>query len=158
MTKKKPHHPQRLKKRSGLPTRQLQLFPEHEAEAWHRYPLQKRVEKILDWLAQYQPQTGSDMLYFVMYDIEDNKIRNHIAKYLIKKGCMRVQKSIYLAKSSSSIYHEIADTLTDINAMYKNNDSIFLLPVPEDKLRHMRIIGKNVDVELVTKPPNVFFI
>jgi len=75
------------------------------------------------------------MLYFVMYDIEDNKIRNHIAKFLIKKGCMRVQKSIYLAKSSSAIYQNIADTLMEINAMYKNNDSIFLLPVPEDKLR-----------------------
>ncbi len=98
------------------------------------------------------------MLYFVMYDIENDKVRTRIAKYLIKKGCMRVQKSIYLAKTSSAVYQEIADALRDINAMYKNNDSIFLLPVPEDKLRHMRIIGKNVDIELVTKPPNVLFI
>ena len=149
---------EQLRRRSGLPSGQLRMLDSLPPAVWHRLPLGRRVDKILEWLAQYKSKTSSDMLYFVMYDIEDDKIRNHVAKYLIKKGCMRVQKSIYLAKSSSAIYQKIADTLLEINSMYKNNDSIFLLPVPEDKLRHMRIIGKNVDVEFVTDPPNVFFI
>ena len=146
-----------LRKRSGLPG-QLRMFSTFPLAAWHRLSLEQRVAKILNHLAQYKSKTRGDMLYFVMYDIENDKVRTRIAKYLIKKGCMRVQKSIYLAKTSSAVYQEIADALRDINAMYKNNDSIFLLPVPEDKLRHMRIIGKNVDIELVTKPPNVLFI
>jgi len=42
----------------------------------------------------------NDALQVVHYDIENNKIRNYIAKYLERKGCIRVQKSIFIAESA----------------------------------------------------------
>lgn len=92
-----------------------------------------------------------------MYDIENQKIRTHIAKYLIKKGCLRIQKSVYLAKSSPAIMKEISGTLKEINEIYQNEDSIFVLPVPEEKFNNITIIGKNVEFEIVTKPDKVLF-
>ncbi|MBK8390592.1 MAG: hypothetical protein IPL23_15480 [Saprospiraceae bacterium] len=59
-----------------------------------------------------------------------------------KKGCLRIQKSVYLAKSNRTLYTEITETLKDINEMYNNEDSIFVLPVPEEKFAHMKAFWK----------------
>ena len=123
-----------------------------------RAGLPDRISRLMEWLQEQTTLNDDRMLYFIMYDIEDNKIRTQIAKYLIAKGCMRVQKSIYLAKTQAQVYREIADVLREINELYDNHDSIFLLPVPEDKFRHMRVIGKNVEFDLVTRPVNVLII
>jgi CRISPR-associated protein Cas2 len=70
---------------------------------------------------------------------------------------MRIQKSLYLAKSSRVTYNEIHDALRDINAMYNNHDSIIVLPVPEEKFKNIKLIGQNIEFEIVTKEHNVMF-
>jgi CRISPR-associated protein Cas2 len=58
--------------------------------------LSERVEKLMGFIKR-DKQNPLNMIYFVMYDIEDNRVRNQVARYLIKKGCARVQKSIFIA-------------------------------------------------------------
>ncbi|RLD42154.1 MAG: CRISPR-associated endonuclease Cas2 [Bacteroidetes bacterium] len=100
-----------------------------------------------------------DVMYaFIMYDIENDKVRTHISKYLIKQGCTRVQKSVFLAEFKRKKYLEIHKTLKEINAMYDNHDSIFFIPIGEDILNSMKIVGLNVDFDLVTDPGNTLFI
>ena len=120
-------------------------------------PIEEKIDSIEKWLITQKNVKDRSMLYMVMYDIEDNKVRTQVAKYLIKKGCLRIQKSVYLAKSNRTLYTEITETLKDINEMYNNEDSIFVLPVPEEKFAHMKAFGKNVEFEIVTKPKNVLF-
>lgn len=67
------------------------------------YTLQQRVQKVLD-LANNTSKKSGNMLFFVMYDIENNKVRNLIVKYLQRKGCWRVQKSIFLAEAPFATY------------------------------------------------------
>lgn len=117
-----------------------------------------KIAHIESWLEAQKTDRKKHMLYLVMYDIEDHKVRTQMAKYLLKKGCMRIQKSVYLAKSSRKIYDEIYQALRDINQMYQNHDSIFLLPVPEEKFNHIKVIGKNVEFDLVTRNPTVLFV
>ena len=119
--------------------------------------IEDKVVKIEEWLDKIKINKSKTMLYLVMYDIENDKIRTQIAKYLIKKGCLRIQKSVYLTKSSRTTYNEICEILKEINSMYENVDSIFVLPVPEEKFHHMKVIGKNIEFEIVTKPKNVLF-
>jgi CRISPR-associated endonuclease Cas2 len=119
--------------------------------------LKAKLAKIEQWLINQKKQKDRHMLYMVMYDIEDNRVRTQIAKYLIKKGCLRIQKSVYLAKSNRTTYQDIFQTLKEINEMYKNYDSIFVLPIPEEKFANMKVIGKNLEFELVTKSKNVLF-
>lgn len=119
--------------------------------------MEEKMHRIMEWLAQKSRVKSNVMLYLILYDIENNKVRTQVAKYLIRKGCLRIQKSVYLAKSSSSVMKDISKTLKEINEIYENQDSIFVMPVPEEKFNNITVIGKNVEFEIVTKPRNVLF-
>ncbi len=97
------------------------------------------------------------MLFFVMYDIESNKVRNLVVRYLQKSGCTRIQKSIFLAESPVATYNRIKDDLAEVQAAYDNQDSIIVLPVTTDYLRMMKIIGKTINVDVITKTQNTIF-
>lgn len=97
------------------------------------------------------------MLFFVMYDIESNKVRNLVVRYLQKSGCTRIQKSIFLAESPVATYNRIKEDLAEVQAAYDNQDSIIVLPVTTDYLRMMKIIGKTINVDVITKAQNTIF-
>lgn len=48
--------------------------------------LDNRIKKILGLLDQHKKKNGR-MLFFVMYDIESNKVRTLVHKYLKRMGC-----------------------------------------------------------------------
>ncbi len=121
-------------------------------------PLADRLPLVDKILKQMENKTVEEIYSFIIYDIENNKIRTQIAKYLIKNGCHRVQKSVFLAGLKRKKYQEIHQTLKEINAMYDNHDSIFFVPVGEDILNKMKIIGLNIDFEIITNPKNTLFI
>lgn len=92
-----------------------------------------------------------------MYDITSNKVRTLIAKFLLKKGCIRIQKSIFMADMPSDEVQDIAQKLTEIQKMYDNNDSILIVPLSEDYARAMKIIGQDVDIDLILHSKNTLF-
>lgn len=118
--------------------------------------LSQRVRQILG-IAQNTNRNPTNMLFFVMYDIESNKVRVNIAKYLLKMGCTRIQKSIFLADTSREKYDKIRNDLTEVQAMYENNDSILVVPISTDYLKSMRIIGKQIDVDIIMKNLSTLF-
>lgn len=120
-------------------------------------PLTERIKKILRIL-QDKPIKSTTMNYFIMYDIENNKVRNLIAKFLLSKGCIRVQKSVYLCHSNFQKFNEIKKTLAEINEVYENKDSIILIPVNISDARSMKLIGQNVNIDQIIDPPNTVFI
>jgi CRISPR-associated protein Cas2 len=97
------------------------------------------------------------MNYLVMYDITDHKVRALVAKYLKSKGCIRIQKSVFMANSSHSTFNEIHETLKEVNAEYENEDSIMLVPVNVADVRSMKLVGRNVSVDILTDPPSTLF-
>jgi len=117
--------------------------------------LEQRVQEIFGIINKKHNQLH--MTFFVMYDIENDKVRNQVVKYLIRKGCMRIQKSIFLADLAHEIYNQIKDDLAAVQACYENEDSIIVCPISTDYLRALRIIGKNVDVDIVLKNKNTLF-
>ena len=87
---------QRLKKDCN----QLGKSPNRNIEEWEQLlDINERVSCILGIANSNRKSTN--MLFFVMYDIESNKVRNYVVKYLERKGCTRVQKSIFLANLST---------------------------------------------------------
>ena len=119
-------------------------------------PLNERIEQILG-IVKGLSKKNNEMIYFVMYDIENNKVRTQVAKYLIKKGCTRVQKSIFLANTGRVVYDEIKNDLKEVQECYENNDSILLVPVSTDEIKAMKVIGQNVDFDLILKNKNTLF-
>ena len=120
-------------------------------------PLAERVDWIIE-IFKKSKKKYDRMFFFVMYDIENNKIRTQISKYLLREGCHRVQKSVFFADLPRKKYLKISETLSEINDMYENNDSIFFIPIGEDVLNKTKVIGKNIDFELMTEIKTTFFI
>lgn len=115
-----------------------------------------RLRNILS-LSKQSHNNPNNMLFFVMYDIESNKVRNLVAKYLIKQGCFRIQHSIYLADMPNEKCEQIKDDLAEVQAAYDNHDSILVVPISTDYLRSMRVIGKALDVSIIMHSQNTLF-
>lgn len=119
-------------------------------------PLEERVQDILG-LSDNARKRKDRMFFFVMYDIESDKVRRLVVKYLIREGCTRIQKSIFLADRPVATYNKIKSDLAEVQAVYDNEDSIIVLPVTTDYLRMMKVIGKNIDVDIITHNKNTLF-
>jgi CRISPR-associated protein Cas2 len=117
----------------------------------------KSAEEVLAFLKKLQKKNTKEMICFIMYDIEDNKIRREVAKYLLKKGCQRVQKSVFLGKMDYVIFRDMHQTLREIQEVYENDDSILLVPLSENDLQKMKMIGRNINFELTLGQRNTLF-
>lgn len=119
-------------------------------------PLSERIRRVLNLLGMSKKKS-TDMNFMVMYDIENNKVRTEVAKYLLKQGCIRIQKSVYLASMRHEQYAAIVETLTEVQQYYENVDSILILPVNTSDARAMKIIGKDIQVQTIIDKPNTLF-
>lgn len=117
--------------------------------------IEERVAILFDIVNK--ERNPANMLYFVMYDIEDNRVRVQISKYLIKKGCQRIQKSIFLANTDRLTFDEIHQDLKMVQECYNNNDSILLIPISTDEIRAMKMIGQNIDMDITLRNKNTLF-
>lgn len=118
--------------------------------------LPKRIKKILR-IVQSAPKKSTTMNFLILYDIENNKVRRLVSKYLEQQGCIRIQKSVFMANTEHPKFHEIYATLKDINSYYENADSIILVPVNVADVRSMKLIGNNVNIEVLTDPKTTYF-
>lgn len=119
--------------------------------------LQERVDFLLGLVNRPHTNTATHMLFFVMYDIESNKVRREIAKYLEDKGCFRIQKSIFLAEADRTVFEQIKQELAEVQALYDNHDSIIVCPVATDELRAMKVIGQHIDIDIIMRTRNTLF-
>lgn len=115
-----------------------------------------RLNRIFQ-LSQRARQNPNTMLFFVMYDIESNKVRRLVRKYLEAKGCTRIQRSIFLAETPVETFNTIRTDLAEVQQAYDNEDSIIVLPVSTDYLRMMKVIGKNINMDIITHSKNTLF-
>lgn len=60
-------------------------------------------------------------------------------------------------RQPSDEVEDIAQKLTEIQKMYDNNDSILIVPLSEDYARAMKIIGQEVDIDLILHSKNTLF-
>lgn len=143
-----------LLKKSGLSSRSSQDSKEKYSEDLDN--LSARIKKLLN-IIQSKPVKATEMLALIMYDIENNKVRTLIAKYLIEKGCVRIQKSVYMLRAPRKLYNEIEKTMKEIQELYENQDSILLVPIPVNTPENMKIIGKDIQIETLIEKPNTLF-
>lgn len=130
--------------------------PEIIAEVDRVLPLTARIQLILN-IFKDKPIKATEMTYLIMYDISNDKVRLQISKYLERQGCVRIQKSVFIAKTGNPHFQDIYNTLKEVNSYYQNKDSIILVPVNASDVRSMKLIGKNVQIEAVVDKPNTLF-
>lgn len=125
-------------------------------EATSLLPLDERIHQLLG-LKEDNIKDLNKMLFFIMYDIENNKVRRLICKYLMRKGCLRIQKSIFIANQTIEVFNNIKSELEQVQSFYFNEDSIIVLPITSDSLKMMKIIGKNINMDIITQNKSTLF-
>ena len=118
--------------------------------------LEERIEFILG-IANKKRIIEGNMLFFVMYDIESNKVRHTVVKYLERMGCHRIQKSIFLAYLDMNKYESIKNDLAEVQSFYDNHDSIIICPVSFDLIKSMKVIGHPINLDIITHSKSTFF-
>lgn len=158
MTKKKVEltFPQKLAKLKHAGIQGAKMLTS-DSSGWESLDsLEKRIENLLGIVNNPQRKV-TDMLFFVMYDIESDKVRYQVSKYLIKMGCFRIQRSIFLAELSPERYEQIRSDLTEVQSYYENQDSILIVPVSTELLKSMKIIGKSIEIDVIMRTKNTLF-
>lgn len=115
-------------------------------------------EAVQAQLAALAPKSIYNMLLFVMYDIENNRVRKKVADYLEAKGLKRIQKSVFFGELERKHYALLRETLLEIQASYENKDSLMLVPIAEDEFKKLYLIGKEVDFSLDLMRGSTLFI
>ena len=97
------------------------------------------------------------MIVWVIYDIQNDKIRSKVAKICKKYGLYRVQKSVFLGtleneNEKDSLEIEITDLVdTDI-------DSVYIFPMSKRELKQTALIGQAFDKKLVSDEVKALFL
>ncbi len=139
---------------AGLPAIQsAETLPEHFDQ------LPEGLRNFMDFLkpGKLPFRKAEDMYCLIMYDIENNRIRRLMAKYLEQKGAIRIQKSVFFARFHRKLQKEVVDMLRRMHDCYENEDSILVLPVGEDMLGSLTCIGKEFELQVLTAPRHTLF-
>ena len=80
------------------------------------------------------------MLYWIIYDINENKIRNKIASKCKNYGFFRVQKSSFIGNLSKNRVEMLFLEIKDLKL--KPEDCIFLIPACKSCFSEREIIGR----------------
>jgi CRISPR-associated protein Cas2 len=118
---------------------------------------EQRLEKLLDILKKTKNMKPGNVLTFIMYDIENNRIRRYVAKYLERQGYLRVQKSVFFGNVSRARHKAVCETLKAVNEKYENGDSLMFLPVSIDMFHNLKVVGRNLEYELTVEEKSTLF-
>ena len=84
------------------------------------------------------------MNYLLSYDISNDKSRKRVSDYLIEKGFLRIQNSVFLGEIHIT---KIDDILENI-CLIVDEDSIFCVPINKEDYENIFNFGKNKDYNL----------
>lgn len=80
------------------------------------------------------------MYIIVVYDIGDDNKRKRYADYLKSKGLQRMQRSMFMGKTSPMIIKDIY-RLTP-RFMDLSNDIVHIIPLTQYSFQHIKVYGK----------------
>lgn len=86
------------------------------------------------------------MHYVISYDIENDRLRDKTAKILEKNGCLRVQKSVFVAPQMTNKH--LDRLLADLKSRYArkplgDRDSLLLIPLTKEHGAAIKVFGNN---------------
>ena len=90
-----------------------------------------------------------------MYDIQNDKARNRIAKYCKQAGLYRVQYSVFLGSVNSNQKDELELKIEpEINT---DIDKVYVFPMSKNELQQTILLGQAFDKKLVSNQVKALF-
>ena len=82
------------------------------------------------------------VLVWIIYDISKDKARNRVAKECKKAGLIRVQQSVFLGRTETNRFDELAELCHEY--INEETDSVYLFPFYQDNFQKIRVLGQGV--------------
>ena len=96
------------------------------------------------------------MICWVIYDIEDNKIRNKVAKACKQAGLYRVQLSVFLGVLNNNEKDTLEIIFKDL--INEEKDRLYIFPMSKDELKQTVLLGQAFDKDFVTDEVKSLFL
>lgn len=96
------------------------------------------------------------MILWVLYDIEDDKVRTKIAKFCKQAGLYRVQFSVFLGTLDENGKDTLELQIREL--MDETRDSVYMFPMSKNELRTTVLLGKAFDKKLITDEVKALFL
>lgn len=93
------------------------------------------------------------MVYWVIYDISENKVRSRIANFCKDYGLERVQESAFLGNLTKNKAEMLA--LEIKRFVNEKQDKVFIVPAGKDEFVKKIILGQ-LDPQIIDKPGIIF--
>ena len=91
--------------------------------------------------------------YIISYDISNHSLRNKMAKLLIRHGCERVQKSVFLAaninKEELMQMKAEAKQLMQQHSAYRPTDSLICFSIQKQSIPDMLWEGNTMELKRI---------
>jgi CRISPR-associated protein Cas2 len=94
-----------------------------------------------------------------MYDIENDKSRTKIAKYLEQTGLTRLQYSLFIGKMNFVKWQKTKQKIEKIFNQYASpNDKLYIQNIDENNFEKMEIMGNAPDIDFILHKQKVLYI
>jgi CRISPR-associated protein Cas2 len=91
-----------------------------------------------------------------MYDIENDRARNQVAKCCKQAGLYRVQYSVFLGTIDANRKDTLELQISDL--INEEIDKVYLFPMSKDELRDTVLLGQAFDKKLVSDKVHALFL
>lgn len=88
------------------------------------------------------------MIVWVIYDIQEDKIRSKVAKACLQSGLYRVQYSAFIGKLDK--HQKDSLTLRMQELIDTDKDKVYMFPMSKDELVQTVLLGQAFDKKFVT--------
>jgi CRISPR-associated protein Cas2 len=95
------------------------------------------------------------MTAWVIYDIENDKVRTRVAKYCKQAGLYRVQLSVFLGTLSRNDKDALALKIEQVIDVDK--DKVYIFPISKEEMQQVVLLGQAFDNKLVTDQVRALF-
>ena len=96
------------------------------------------------------------MIYWIIYDIENDRNRTIISTLIMERGFYRVQKSSFVGGIDNQ---EMEDLILEMCGYIDNTkDSVFTIPVAKGDLNKITALGNSPDIFELLEESKLIFI
>lgn len=86
----------------------------------------------------------------ILYDIESNRFRGRIAKVLLGRGAVRIQKSVYFFQGDIRIFNPTRVRLEKWMIEFAEpGDKLYMVPISQTAVERIVMMGLKMDIELL---------
>ncbi len=96
------------------------------------------------------------MIAWVLYDIEDDKVRSKVARLCKQAGLYRVQFSVFLGTIENNQKDTLELQIEELIDVEK--DSVYVFPMSQSELKATALLGKAFDKKMITDEVKALFL